>query len=304
MSAASVKARARTTGGRASDVHSGPDDIVAAYCAELFLARSPVIEVIRHPILDAVEIQPHAHPDLLQLTLLRSCGGRVFGAEHWVGVSGRSALVAYPKERHGYEIRPIAPDAEVIVIKLPAGLNSVLRKSKPLPHTVTTMPETAELQHAVDRLHRDVTPTRAAMPRWIADAAVVVTAWPRTRDFASSDFQPDHTEEHLDAAVQAAISLIENRLDQPPSLEDLAKAAHLSARQLSRRFHRHLGRTPHHYITERRIARARTLLFDERLQGSEIAESLGFKSHAAFSRWFRQHEGRTPNEFRADPSRF
>ncbi|MEM1330145.1 MAG: AraC family transcriptional regulator [Planctomycetota bacterium] len=276
---------------------------ISRYCAELFRAEDARLDVLKHPVQSTAAIAPHAHADSLQLTWLRHCGGRILSGNEWFSVAGTTAAVAYPGERHGYELRRDGPNAEIVLVKLPVSAASILRTERPLPHVSTTLPPLPSLESAIDRLHLDVTPTDAAMPRWIADAAAVLTRWPRSTSGGVSHLREIHGA-HADPSVEAAVSLIEERISDPPSLDELARAAKLSSRQLSRRFEQAFGVTPHQYMNERRVARARVLLFDDRLTGKAVAEMLGFPSHTVFSRWFRKREGRTPGQFREDPTHF
>lgn len=281
----------------------GSEAAVAAFCAELFASDRAVVDVVRQPIGGSIDIQPHAHDDALQLALLRDCGGRALAGGRWLGVAGLTALAAYPGQAHGYELRPVSGRAEVTLIKLRVGAASVLHRTRPLATAATSLPESPRLSDAVDRLRRDVPPAGEDRILWTAEAAAVVCCWPRAGAEAwRAGWSSEPAES--DAAVQAALSLIESRVGEPPGLDELALAAHLSPRQFSRRFRAAVGRTPHEYVTERRLARAKALLFDHRLSGVEVAERLGFGSHASFTRWFRQHEGRTPGSFRADHTRF
>lgn len=282
---------------------SDPHSAIRAYCAELFTAPETPIEIIRHPVESSAVIAPHAHADRLQLSWLRSCGGRVLVGGEWLSVAGTTAAVSYPGDRHGYELRPDGPGSEIVLIKLGIGANSVLRSSRPFPRLSTALPALPSLEVAIDRLRLDAAPTEAALPRWLADAAAVITRWPRASETGVAHLREIHGAQG-DPSVEAAVSLIEDRLGDPPSLEELAHVASLSSRQFSRRFRQALGVTPHQYMTERRVARARVLLFDNRLSGAAIADALGFQSHAVFSRWFRKHEGRTPGQFRDDPTHF
>ncbi|MEL7472596.1 MAG: AraC family transcriptional regulator [Planctomycetota bacterium] len=275
-------------------------DAICEYCSELFAQAEPAIDVIRQPLREPTSIAPHVHEDAVQFTWLMECGGRALADGGWWGVTGRTALVSYPGERHGYELRPLSREAQVVLIKLPARDGSVLRRRRPLPHIATSVPPLPGFETAVDRLHRDVRPTRAAAARWMADAVGVVTRWPRSGSSQLAESQGADA----DPAIEDAVSLIERRIGDPPSLEEMAHAAHLSVRQFCRRFRHAVGVAPYQYVTERRIARARSLLFDTRLSSAAVAGELGFGSPAVFSRWFRKHEGRTPGQFRADPTRF
>ncbi|MGE8361527.1 AraC family ligand binding domain-containing protein [Pseudomonas sp.] len=92
---------------------------------------------------------------------------------------------------------------------------------------------------------------------------------------------------------------LESRLEQPPSLEELAAFCGLSPWQTLRRFSRQCGLPPHQWLIHLRLERALPLV----LQGkplSEIALQLGFCDQAHFSRVFRRTYGVPPSRLRGE----
>ena len=77
------------------------------------------------------------------------------------------------------------------------------------------------------------------------------------------------------------------------SLEDASRAAGVGLFHLIRLFKRHLGLTPHAYLTQVRIAKSRQLL---RLGQpvAQIALDVGFADQAHFTKRFKQLTGTTP----------
>ena len=92
--------------------------------------------------------------------------------------------------------------------------------------------------------------------------------------------------------------LIEARLDDKMTVQDLATALGLSSGFFSRAFKRAIGISPHAYIVDRRIVRARTLLRSRALSLSTVALSSGFASHAHMTATFRGRLGVTPSHLR------
>jgi AraC family transcriptional regulator len=92
--------------------------------------------------------------------------------------------------------------------------------------------------------------------------------------------------------------LIEARLDDKMTVQDLAAALGLSSGFFSRAFKRAIGMSPHAYIVDRRIVRARTLLRSRALSLSTVALSSGFASHAHMTATFRTRLGVTPSHLR------
>lgn len=82
------------------------------------------------------------------------------------------------------------------------------------------------------------------------------------------------------------------------SIQDLAKRAGLSVRQMERRFRATLKTTPQSYILKLRILAACELLTNSRLPITEIALQVGFYDHSAFSRKFSSMMGVAPTVYR------
>ncbi|MEL6311743.1 MAG: AraC family transcriptional regulator, partial [Pseudomonadota bacterium] len=108
----------------------------------------------------------------------------------------------------------------------------------------------------------------------------------------------------IDEHVEAAVTMIEASLHEPPTLDELAESAGLSGRHLARLFVQVTGMTPQRYATVRRLDRAKMLLVDRARPIGSVSDELGFSTPATFTRWFSGHEGRTPSEFREQPSVF
>jgi transcriptional regulator GlxA family with amidase domain len=60
----------------------------------------------------------------------------------------------------------------------------------------------------------------------------------------------------------------------------------------------HTGLSPHQYLLEWRLVRARNLLADTELSIKEIAAQTGFKDEHYFSRFFRQKLNHSPSAWR------
>ena len=76
----------------------------------------------------------------------------------------------------------------------------------------------------------------------------------------------------------------------------------LSAGHLSRIFHRCVGRTFRDYLSEQRVALAKTMLANPRINIAEVAYLCGFGDATYFARVFRKVTHQSPSEFRAAPS--
>lgn len=97
--------------------------------------------------------------------------------------------------------------------------------------------------------------------------------------------------------LRRTIEYIHDRLDSTLTVAQLAECCSLSAFHFSRMFKRSTGLTPHQYLVNQRVARARQLLIDPALSLAEIALRAGFYDQAHLTRCFRRVTGTTPASF-------
>ena len=94
--------------------------------------------------------------------------------------------------------------------------------------------------------------------------------------------------------------LIESRLEADLSLRELASEVGYSRSHFLRMFHATTGMTPHRYVLNRRIERARRLLGDADRSIAQVAYGCGFSSQAHLTLAFRKVCGLTPGEYRRE----
>jgi len=97
---------------------------------------------------------------------------------------------------------------------------------------------------------------------------------------------------------QRVIDYINEHLQDELSLFELARIANLSPHHFATVFKASTGISPHRYVIERRIDRARDLLRQEEKTISEIAYAVGFSSQSHLTANFRRTTGVTPRKFR------
>ena len=95
------------------------------------------------------------------------------------------------------------------------------------------------------------------------------------------------------------VSLMEQNLDFPLALRELASRLRVSERTLTRLCKRALGESPMRLYLHVRLQAARNFLFYEEYSITDVANACGFSYPSVFSRVFRSHFGQTPREFRA-----
>ena len=105
------------------------------------------------------------------------------------------------------------------------------------------------------------------------------------------------TEDVYQKIVDAKV-YIDDHFDSPIDLDILAGEACLSRYHFHRLFRRIYRRTPHQYLTFKRIDRAKTMLALEDCTIGDVCLGVGFESIGSFSMLFKKEIGVTPGEFR------
>jgi len=98
--------------------------------------------------------------------------------------------------------------------------------------------------------------------------------------------------------LRAAIRLIQDNLQTPPELSELATLVGTNKKRLLRIFRQRMGTTVYAFIREERMRRARSLLGEGVLSIEDIASSIGYQNAANFSTAFRSVEGVSPRDYR------
>lgn len=98
--------------------------------------------------------------------------------------------------------------------------------------------------------------------------------------------------------VQAAKEYMQNNFEQNLTVAQIAKAVHFSASHFSKVFKDSTGDSPYAYLTNIRIAKAKTLLTQTTLPISIVACRVGFNSTENFIYYFKQKTALTPLQFR------
>lgn len=107
------------------------------------------------------------------------------------------------------------------------------------------------------------------------------------------------TEQETEAPLIAlAQRYIANNLNKTLSVDDMAKYCCVSPSHFTRLFRRHTGQSPHEYLINSRINKAKLLLKETQMSISEIAEAVGYKYDTSFTSAFRKKVGLSPLRFR------
>jgi AraC family transcriptional regulator len=99
-------------------------------------------------------------------------------------------------------------------------------------------------------------------------------------------------------ALKSAIDYIGDNLQKDLILPEIAGAAHMSPYHFSRLFKESTGLTPHQYVIERRVQRAKELLSNTDLPIAEVAFLCGFAHQSHLNRHFKRLLGVNPKALR------
>ena len=99
-------------------------------------------------------------------------------------------------------------------------------------------------------------------------------------------------------SIRDVLTWMAEHLDEPQTVEDLARRAHLSTRTFARTFVAETGTTPMQWLATQRVHHARTLLEESGLDLEEIARLCGFGSAALLRHHFRRAVGVPPTDYR------
>jgi AraC family transcriptional regulator len=103
--------------------------------------------------------------------------------------------------------------------------------------------------------------------------------------------------------VRRVTEHIEQNIDKPLPLTELAAVVYMSRFHFARLFRRSTGDSPHRFVIRQRIARACEFLARSELTIAEISRRVGFRTPSHFTTMFRRVSGVTPRGYRIEHAR-
>lgn len=107
---------------------------------------------------------------------------------------------------------------------------------------------------------------------------------------------PVHSNGLAPSTLKRVIDYIQEHLYQDLKLVELSAIVQLSPYHFSRLFKRRMGITPHQYILQQRIEKAKDLIQHSELSIAEIAVQTGFSDQSHLTRCFKRSVGVTPKQ--------
>ena len=101
-----------------------------------------------------------------------------------------------------------------------------------------------------------------------------------------------------DERIVKALKFVQEKACSGIGVNDIARAAGMSRRDLERKFAKEIGRTPLEEIQEIRFRRVRQLLLETDYVLPRIAEAAGFQYTEYLVRFFKAKSGMTPGQYR------
>jgi AraC family transcriptional regulator len=102
------------------------------------------------------------------------------------------------------------------------------------------------------------------------------------------------------ARLKKILEYIDANLDKNISLRALADAANMNLHYFATLFRKSMGMSPHQFVLNRRVERAKGLLGDRNRSILDVSLQVGFDRPNNFARAFRRVAGISPTDFRRD----
>lgn len=106
-----------------------------------------------------------------------------------------------------------------------------------------------------------------------------------------------------DERLRTARAYLDSNYNRTITIPSISRKAALSPYHFIRLFCRRYKQTPHQYLIQRRIDRAKELLRSSELSVTDICFQIGFESLGSFSTRFRNSTGLSPSEYRKNAAK-
>ncbi len=264
-----------------------------------FVSRSRF--TVRHTATASCDFQPHAHSILTVTAVLAGRMSATIGERAFELSAGETALTDVGQNHSAcvsevefvsIGVSPVLVNelvAEIGLIRTTANID--FQESVVTDETITRMARAIASEISREQLGR------AAM----LDALVrqlVIHLLRCQLTVRKSDHIELSRAGPVDRRLRRAIEFMHDNFGRELALEEIASSAYLSEYHFARLFKQITGVTPHVYLANLRLERARKLLAETALAISEIAAMVGYQSQSHFTKMFKSVTGVTPRAYR------
>jgi len=102
----------------------------------------------------------------------------------------------------------------------------------------------------------------------------------------------------MDGRISRSLALIKAEAAANPSVDDVASRVGLSRSRFFEQFKACIGASPQQYLDWARMALATRMLGSTAMSVADVSHELGFSAPSHFTRFFSQHMGVPPSDFK------
>jgi AraC family transcriptional activator FtrA len=118
------------------------------------------------------------------------------------------------------------------------------------------------------------------------------------REGGQAQYVPCPIRTESEGGLSRLLEWAQKHIDEPLSVDEMARKALMSARTFARRFREETGTTPHQWLTHQRLLYAQRLLETTNNSMDEIAEAVGFGTATTLRQHFTRLRRTTPTAYR------
>ncbi|OWJ59420.1 helix-turn-helix transcriptional regulator [Inquilinus limosus] len=250
----------------------------------------------------------HAHPHCHVLLKVEGADTRFMVGDVIVPLTDRTAVLVNGWEPHAYVHDPDRPRTLILALYVEPHWLDTFRTGWAASGTPgffgrpcgETSPRIRTLAHdlAVDMVSRPE--ARESHERLLSDLMIAVIERFADWQAAPSSVRALASRPHIDWRIRRAIGAMRDGIgEEGASVSSLADTAGLSRAHFFRLFGASVNVSPRVYFNVMRLESAVAAIVDDDANLTEISQRLGFSAPPHFTRFFRDHAGVAPSEFRS-----
>lgn len=250
----------------------------------------------------------HAHPHCHVLLKVAGADTQFSVGEELVELTDAQAVLINAWEPHAYVHDPARERTTILALYIEPGWLSLFRSNWNSATAFRLFQQPGGgLSPRIRSLTMDLASLMVAQPdaietqeQLIADLMIALierfTSW---RTIAPSISESAAERSRMDWRIRRAIDALRESSGKPIDLDGVARESGLSRAHFYRLFQRSTNMTPNVYLNMLRMELAVHSVVSSPDNLAKVSCMLGFSAPGHFSRFFHNHAGSTPNEFRA-----